>query len=170
MTDIAQPDAPTPRAADRRDVAPLAALWWDGWQDAHRAILPPEVAADRTLASFHDRLMRNIASVRTIGDVGTPLGFSLVAGCELNQFYVGRAARGGGVAGALIGDAEARLRAAGARRAWLACAIGNDRAARFYERHAWRRAGVETITLPLGSGAFDLAVWRYEKELAAAAP
>lgn len=92
-TDIAQADAIAPRAADRRDGAPLAALWWDGWQDEHRTILPPEVAADRTLASFHDRLMRNIGFVRTIGDLRMPLGFSLVAGCELNQFYVGRAAR-----------------------------------------------------------------------------
>lgn len=166
---MAQPGGTLPRAADRGDLGPLAELWWEGWQDAHRAILPREIAADRTLASFHARLAKSIDAVRTIGDVGKPLGFSMIAGSELNQFYVSRQARGTGLARSLIQDAEARLRIAGVPIAWLACAIGNDRAARFYERHAWRRAGIETVMLPLGSGAFDLEVWRYERDLTAPA-
>lgn len=58
--------------------------------------------------------------------------------------HVGRAAA------ALIGDAEARLAERGVETAWLACAIGNHRAARFYEKSA---------------GIFPLEVWRYEKRL-----
>lgn len=170
MTGMGQFDAAAPRPADRRDLPALAALWFDGWQDAHRTILPREIAADRTLARFDARLTRNIGAVRTIGDVGKPLGFSLITGRELNQFYVDRDARGTGVARSLIVDAEARLRDAGVTVAWLACAIGNGRAARFYEKFHWRRAGVDTIALPLGSGTFHLDVWRYERDLTAAHP
>jgi hypothetical protein len=49
--------------------------------------------------------------------------------------------------------------------AWLACAIGNDRAAHFYERNGWLRAGLKTIHLELPTGHFPLEVWRYEKRI-----
>jgi ribosomal protein S18 acetylase RimI-like enzyme len=38
------------------------------------------------------------------------------------------------VAAALIADAEAMLAEHGVEMAWLACAVGNNRAARFYEK------------------------------------
>lgn len=170
MNDSLRNDQWMPRSADRKDLAPLAELWFDGWQDAHKAILPREVAADRTMESFHARLADDIGAVRAIGDIGAPLGFSLIAGSELQQFYVHREARGTGVARTLILDAEARLRAAGVDVAWLACGIGNDRAARFYETSGWRRAGIATIALPLRSGIFRLDVWRYERDLTARGP
>jgi len=47
--------------------------------------------------------------------------------------------------------------------AWLACAIGNERAARFYEKHGWRRAGIVTNAAETSQGVFMLDVWRYEK-------
>lgn len=65
----------------------------------------------------------------------------------------------------LISDAEARLTAAGVTIAWLDCAIGNDRAARFYEKAGWRRAGVFTTELHLSGRIFPLDIWRYEKSL-----
>ena len=153
------------RDAERADVEVLAKLWFEGWQDAHVGLLPPEVAADRTLKSFRERLMDHLATVRTIGVPGRPLGFSLIKGSELNQFYVGKEARGTGVAAALMKDAEDRLRASGWAEAWLDCAIGNTRAARFYEKHLWRLRGVETTELTLRTGAFPLEVWRYVKRL-----
>jgi GNAT superfamily N-acetyltransferase len=60
---------------------------------------------------------------------------------EVYQLYVTAASRGSGIAAALIADAEARLSKAGIATAWLACAIGNDRAVRFHEKRGWRRAG-----------------------------
>lgn len=71
------------------------------------------------------------------------------------------------MAGALLADAEQRLGALGAVTAWLACAIGNARAARFYEKHGWRRVGNMVSQLPTPDGHFPLEVWRYEKSLAA---
>jgi hypothetical protein len=54
---------------------------------------------------------------------------------------------------------------AGVWVAWLACAIGNERAARFYEKRGWRRAGNMINELETADGIFPLEVWRYEKRL-----
>jgi RimJ/RimL family protein N-acetyltransferase len=48
---------------------------------------------------------------------------------------------------------------------WLACAIGNERAARFYEKSGWRRTGTMVSQLETPNGIFPLEVWRYEKRL-----
>jgi len=56
------------------------------------------------------------------------------------------------------------MRDAGVETAWLACAIGNERAARFYEKHAWRRVGT-VMHQPDDSGGIEFEVWRYEKRL-----
>jgi GNAT superfamily N-acetyltransferase len=162
-----QPVTLAPRDATRDDLEALAGLWFDGWQDAHADILAGPVAADRSPASFRGRLARSLGAVRTVGPPGEPLGFSLVRGDELYQFYVGRSARGTGLAAALMRDAEARMMLSGVGIAWLDCAIGNLRAARFYEKQGWRCSGNLTIALPLQTGHFPLQVWRFEKALAA---
>jgi ribosomal protein S18 acetylase RimI-like enzyme len=86
-------------------------------------------------------------------------------GDELYQLFVSAPARGSGVAAALIADAEARLAEAGVETAWLACAIGNERAARFYEKSGWRRVGTMINYAETSDGVFPLEVWRYEKRL-----
>ena len=115
--------------------------------------------------SFRERLTANLARVRTIGDVGHPLGFTWIKGDELNQFYVAAEARGQGIAAILMADAEARMQAAGVKTAWLDCAIGNLRAARFYEKSGWQRTGTVTIDVTLTTGPRPFEVWRYEKAL-----
>jgi ribosomal protein S18 acetylase RimI-like enzyme len=77
----------------------------------------------------------------------------------------GAPARGSGAAPWLLDDAEARLSAQGARVAWLACAIGNERAARFYEKRGWRRVGTMINRLDTPAGEYLLETWRYEKGL-----
>ena len=94
---------------------------------------------------------------------GAPSGFSMLKGDELYQFYVGREARGSRIAAALLADAEARLAGRGVAAAWLACGIGNDRAARFYETCGWVRARTQVNRLETPEGAFEFEVWRYEK-------
>lgn len=147
------------------EIGSLAKLWYDGWQDAHARILPEKLARLRTLESFEQRLERCLARVRVAGPAGTALGFCMIRGDELYQLYVSSKARGSGVAAALIVDAETRLSESGVRLAWLGCAIGNDRAARFYEKCGWRRSGVVTEQLEVPNGTFPLEVWRYEKSL-----
>jgi ribosomal protein S18 acetylase RimI-like enzyme len=153
------------RAAQPKEVDQLARLWYDAWQDAHASIVPAELTRLRTLESFKQRLEAAFSDLRVVGPVGAPVGLCVVKDDELYQLFVSAQSRGAGVAAALIADAEARLSARGVETAWLACAIGNDRAARFYEKCGWRRAGVIVSQLETPDGLFPLEVWRYEKPL-----
>ncbi len=153
------------RPAEVSEIDVLARLWRQGWLDAHLAIVPETLVALRTLESFTDRMTAALPRVRVLGPVDAPLGFHFIKADELNQFYLAGEARGTGAAQALMADAEARLREAGIATAWLACAIGNARAARFYEKSGWTRARVETVPTEIPGGTFPLEIWRYEKAL-----
>lgn len=154
------------RAATSAEIDALAKLWFEGWQDAHAQILPVELKQVRTLESFRERLAAALQDVRTAGPEGAPLGLAITKGDELYQLYVSAAARGTGIAARLTTNALHRIRAKGHQRAWLACAIGNERAARFYEKVGWSRQRVMTSQLPIADGVFPLDVWRYEIALA----
>ena len=154
-----------PRDAHADDIDALAALWLEGWRDAHLDIVPVELTRLRTLESFRARLHAGLAETRVIGPRGAPVAFTMLKGDELYQCYVARPARGTGVAARLMTDAEQRLAGRGVATAWLACAIGNERAARFYEKQGWRRAGTVVNVAETSQGGFRLDVWRYEKAL-----
>jgi GNAT superfamily N-acetyltransferase len=153
------------RAADVGELDRLAGIWYDGWRDAHLDIVPAELARVRTLESFLDRLRAGLSDVRVAGPPGAPVGFSMLKDDELYQLYVAEESRGAGVASVLIADAEAQLFKLGVERAWLACAIGNRRAARFYEKSGWHLAGTFLSQLETPAGIIPLEVWRYEKQL-----
>ena len=153
------------RNAEEHEIEHLAKLWYEGWLDAHEQIVPEELKRIRTRESFGPRLKVLLPSVRVVGPIGAPLGFQIVKDDELYQLYVSAEARGLGVAAALIADAERLVAERGFETAWLACAIGNDRAARFYEKSGWRRVGNMNNHLETEAEVFDLEVWRYEKSL-----
>ena len=81
-----------------------------------------------------------------------PLGFAL-------QLF---APRQSGVAAALIADAEVRLAQRSVETAWLACAIGNYRAARFYEKSGWYMAGRFVVASETSIAPFPVEHRRYE--------
>jgi GNAT superfamily N-acetyltransferase len=153
------------RSATAPDLEPLARLWYDAWHEAHAGIVPKELVKFRTVDSFRRRLDRALPHVRVAGPEGHPDGFCLCRGMELDQLFVSARARGSGVAAALMDDAEHCLRASGAETAFLACAIGNNRAARFYEKRGWQRVGTMINHAETEAGPFLLEVWRYEKRL-----
>lgn len=153
------------RNAQARDLDRLATIWYDGWQDAHAEILPVELKRLRTLESFRDRLQAALANTRVAELSGDVVGFCILKGDELYQLFVAASARGAGIAAALLADAEARLAASGIGTAWLGCAIGNARAARFYEKSGWRRIGDVVVPVETTEGPFELEIWRYEKQL-----
>jgi GNAT superfamily N-acetyltransferase len=153
------------RAADPAELDQLTQIWYDGWHDGHARLVPAELTALRTFDSFRRRLAAALPDVRVAGAPGAPVGFHVIKEDELYQLFVCAEARGSGVASALIADAEARLRASGVTTAWLACAIGNNRAARFYEKCGWRRVGTIVNEVETEKGPFSLEVWRYEKML-----
>jgi GNAT superfamily N-acetyltransferase len=154
------------RTAKPEDIDALAKIWYDGWLDAHADLLPEELARERTLEGFRERLPRHLTNLRTLGEPGEPLGLSITKDDELNQFYVAAESRGKGIAKTLIDEVEQRLAANGVRTAWLACAIGNNRAARFYEKSGWHLARTFTHELETADGPLAFEVWRYEKDLA----
>jgi GNAT superfamily N-acetyltransferase len=153
------------RAADPTELDRLTEIWYDGWHDGHARLVPPELTRLRTFDSFRKRLAAVLTDTRVVGAPGAPVGFHVIKGDELYQLFVAAEARGTGVAAALIADAEARLSASGVTTGWLACAIGNHRAARFYEKCGWRRAGTVVNEVETEEGPFSLEVWRYEKTL-----
>lgn len=155
----------TVRDAEPDEIDQIAKVWFDSWRDAHEKIVPAQLTAARTLESMRDRVKASLGDLRVVGEPGNPVGFAMVKDDELYQLFVSSAARGTGVAAALIADAEERLADYGFRTAWLACAIGNDRAARFYEKQGWRRVGNMPGRFQTGNGEMTLEVWRYEKDL-----
>ncbi len=158
---------PVLRDACPADVPVLAQIWYDGWQDGHAGLVPEKLARNRTLESFAGRLMDGLPQVRVVELETGVAGFHMILDDELNQFFLAAAARGRGVADRMMADVEERLRTAGWGTAWLACAIGNDRAARFYEKQGWNRVGVMTSRLKTPEGEVPLDVWRYERVIPA---
>jgi GNAT superfamily N-acetyltransferase len=153
------------RSAEQAELDQLARIWYDGWQDAHARLLPAELARHRTLESFRQRPESSLGNLRVAGPAGRPRGLGLIKDDEVYQLYVAAEARGSGIAAVLMADAEQRIGALGYRTAWLTCAIGNARAARFYQKHGWQRVGNVINTLSTPDGPLALEVWRYEKRL-----
>ena len=153
------------RPAEAFELDALARVWFDAWNDAHAAIVPAELTSRRTLPRFRERLAGMLADIRVVGAPGEPIGFCITRDDELYQLFVTSQARGTGVAAALMADAEGSLAARGVTTAWLACAIGNERAARFYEKCGWVRVGSFVDQLDTPEGEIQLDVWRYEKQL-----
>jgi ribosomal protein S18 acetylase RimI-like enzyme len=147
------------------EVEALAQLWLAGWRDAHIEIVPPELEKHRDINNLRQRMTDGLANVRVAGPEGDPLGFYMLKDDELYQFYVSSRARGTGVAPALMDDAEANLASRGLETAWLACAVGNNRAARFYEKRGWQRVRTETSRLQTPDGEIPVEIWRYEKRV-----
>lgn len=153
------------RPAEKTEIDRLAAIWHDVWHETHAPLMPAELGRLRTLENFRDRLEAILPDIRVAGPVGAPVGFCIVKGDELYQLYLSAEARGAGVAAALLADGEKRIAAAGFKLTWLGCAVGNGRAAKFYERSGWTLAGTVLIEVETAEGPFPLEVWRYEKAL-----
>ena len=165
-------DAPstiTLRRATEADVDAIARVWQQGWLDAHVEHVPQELVAHRGFDQFVRRGRDRVPStwVATLG--GAVVGFVTLKDDELEQIFVERAARGSGVAVALLARGEEELRAAGHRTAWLAVVSGNARARAFYERQGWRDAGGFVYHAETAAGPLPVPSQRYERDLVAGA-
>jgi D-arabinose 1-dehydrogenase-like Zn-dependent alcohol dehydrogenase len=63
-------------------------------------------------------------------------------------------------------EAERELARRGVGVTWRSCAIGNDCAARFFEKCGWTRTGTMIDQSVVAGGTFPIETWRYEKTLA----
>ncbi|MEM7523873.1 MAG: GNAT family N-acetyltransferase [Pseudomonadota bacterium] len=146
-------------------MAALIDLWHAGWIEAHAEHVPAALTRLRTKESFDRRLSAFGDQLRVTGPEGAPTGLCVAKGEEIDQLFVSPTVRGGVVARALLADGEARIAAAGHREGVLFCAIGNDRAARFYTKCGWRLRGEDDVSLATSEGAFSLRTWVFVKRL-----
>jgi len=158
------------RGASPDDVEAIASIWRDGWPDGHLGNVPDELVAARTPESFSSRAAQRVGDTVVAVVGGAVAGFVMVVDDEVEQVYVSSRHRGTGVAAALLGEAERRVRTNGHERAWLAVVAGNARARRFYERMGWTDEG--TFDYPAASTGRTIPVpcVRYVRRLDVASP
>jgi len=156
------PSGPVLRAATLDDVEHIAALWYDGWIDGHLGHVPAALHVHRQRESFLERAPPRIPSttVATLG--GEIVGFVTLHDDEVEQLYVAASARGGGVAAILLRHGEQAI-AARYATAWLAVAVGNARARRFYSRQGWSDAAALDYPAETAAGPIIVPCHRYEK-------
>lgn len=150
------------KPAEMYDIKALAALWYEGWHEGHAQVVPAALVACRTLEEFEGRLTSHQARIQVAWQKDVIAGFFMLKDDELEQFYVAGAQRGQGVAAKLMALAEAAL---GTGPKWLACSVGNERAARFYEKNGWLRLATQAYTVETQNGPLVLDIWRYVKTL-----
>ncbi|MCW2834991.1 MAG: GCN5-related N-acetyltransferase [Nocardioides sp.] len=157
----------TIRSATSADMPAVADLWHEGWHDGHAGHVPDGLTALRTRAAFHERTADRVADTTVAVDQSgeVVLGFVMVAGDELEQVFVGRAARGTGLAALLLAEGERQVAVAGHDEAWLAVVAGNSRARRFYEKRGWHDAGDLPYEVSAGGRTWISPCRRYTKRL-----
>jgi len=161
------------RPATGADIPAVAQLWHDAWHDAHDGLVPPAWSGLRTLANFRDRTPPLIPHMTIAEDPsadGRVAGFCTIAEDTLKDLFVTRDHRGRGIADALLLDGEARLSRQGTVTASMNCAVGNDRAQRFYEKKGWHIVGRHSQSAESNDGRMELPVWRMAKDLAPPSP
>jgi len=152
------------RPASLSDVDAIAALWHSGWIDGHLGHVPEALHAHRRPADFQRRVPPRIPTT-TVATLGPELvGFVTLHDDEIEQLYVAASARGGGVAMALIRHGE-RMIAERYATAWLAVAVGNARARRFYEKQGWSDVAALDYPAETAAGPILLPCRRYEKRV-----
>ena len=135
---------PILRPATADDVEAIAAVFHQGWHDAHPGLVPDGLTERRTPEAFLDRVAARVAETEetTVAEVdGGVAGFIMVHDDEAEQVYVARDHRGTGLAAVLLTEAERQIAAAGHDVAFLVVVRGNDRAQAFYARQGWTDEG-----------------------------
>ncbi len=156
------------RPATLEDAPAVAAIWRKGWLDGHLGLVPEELAAARTDASFDVRAEQRVGDTTVAVADGVVAGFVMVVDDEVEQVYVGAAHRGTGVADVLMAEAERQVRDGGHDRAWLAVVAGNGRARAFYERKGWVDEGAFDYAAATEAGPIAVPCRRYVKDVTAA--
>lgn len=153
------------RPAADDDIAVVARIWNDAWHDGHDGLVPESLVRERGPEQFVVRAAQRVSDT-WVGEIdGVVKGFVSVAGDELEELFVIRAARGTGLADALITRGTQAIREAGYRRAWLAMVTGNARAAAFYTRQGWRDLGRIDYRAQTLDGTIVVDCHRYEIDL-----
>ncbi|MCB9949051.1 MAG: GNAT family N-acetyltransferase [Rhodospirillaceae bacterium] len=140
-------------------------LWHDGWHETHAPLAPPELVERRTMDDFRSRIGCRLP-LATVAELDRKVvGFCSIKESQIDQLYLARPVWGSGMAQALLDDGLARLARRGVDVAWLICAIGNHRAARFYEKMGWTNTGVVPVMTETSNGPMAVNGWRMERTI-----
>ena len=150
------------RVATPADAAAIAQMWHLGWHQAHAAVVDADLVRLRTPAEFVSRTAAHLAQTHVTVIDGEIAGFFMLHESELYQFYVGITHQGSGLARRLMATAEAAL---AGKRAWLACTVGNARAAAFYRNCGWVHVRTGPYEVETSAGPRIVEEWRFEKQL-----
>jgi GNAT superfamily N-acetyltransferase len=151
------------RPARPDDMSTVADVWHRAWHVAHQGHVPDGLTAARTLEAFRARTPARVADTVVAEVDGELVGFTMVAGDEVEQVFVDPPAHGTGVAAPLLAAAEQQVAAGGHDVAWLAVVVGNARARAFYEKHGWHDAGDLPYEVSAGGSTYVSPCRRYEK-------
>lgn len=156
----------TLRPATPDDAGEVAEVWRAAWYDGHRGHVPDALVEARDPAYFRARAGELVDRTTVAVDGHELLGVLIVKGDELMQLMVSAAARGRGVGGLLLDEAERQVTTAGHDEVWLAVVPGNATARRFYEGHGWVDRGEESYdAVTLAGLTVPVPVRRYVKAL-----
>lgn len=150
------------RAATEGDISAIAQLWHMGWHQGHAAVVDADLVRLRTPQEFVSRTAAHLVACHVAVIEGAIAGFYMLKEDELYQFYVGVEHQGSGVAGALMAAAEVAL---AGRLAWLACSVGNERAAAFYRKAGWEHVRTGPYVVETSEGPREVQEWRFQKQL-----
>lgn len=150
------------RQADKDDVQRIAQIWHLGWHSGHAAVVDNELVGLRVPEEFVARTQAHLSRTHVALVDGQIIGFFMIKGDELYQFYLDAAHHGSGIARELMSATE--LAMAG-RAAYLACTVGNERAAAFYRKCGWKHVRTGPYEAETSRGVFVVQEWRFEKAL-----
>lgn len=158
---------PALRRARQDDTSAIAAIWREGWREAHLGHIPDDLLAARLQESFAARTSGRVSDTVVAVTARGLAGFVMVVDDEVEQVYVSVGHRGTQVAGALLAEAERRVAVGGHQRAWLAVVAGNARARRFYARNGWQDEGRFEYHASTATGTIPVPCHRYVKHVVA---
>ncbi|MGC5078093.1 GNAT family N-acetyltransferase [Agrococcus sp. DT81.2] len=176
------------RSATAEDATGVAVVHVETWREAYRGLIDQSVLdaqrVERRAEMWTRWIDRSLAGRPSYGDGGVAhsmlvaeLAGDIVGWAtfgegrdrgdtdrgELAGLYVLPSCWGLGLGHSLIERAELALRDEGWREAYLWVLHGNERAARFYERHGWHADGAEKIGA--AGGATGLRELRHVRRL-----
>lgn len=150
---------PLLRIADPDDVDQLATVFLDCWRVSYAQVMPASLVesmtAERARALWDEAVRRPGQAIVIAAADESPhaalgfVGFRITDDGDgyVGSLYVSPTLQGGGVGRLLLGEAETRLREAGARTARLWVFEDNAPSRAFYARQGWRPDG-RRETLP----------------------
>lgn len=153
------------RPAEAGDAEPLLDIWFEGWWDGHGDVAPEALRRCRGRDGLRARLPEVMTAMSVAEWNGAVAGFVSIKGTELSNLYVRRELRGTGLAAALLACGEAMLARRSVAEAFLWCAVGNERAYRFYLREGWTDVGVVQCDVTTPDGPARLPSHRFVKRL-----